>query len=62
MEEAQVMMAGVRAEFVDPKLRLLTTFRYVWGRKPWPKDDSDAKSEGIQVCGLAELSAEENSP
>lgn len=57
-----MMMAGVRAEFVDPKLRLLTTFRYVWGRKPWPKDDSDAKSEGIQVCGLAELSAEENSP
>ena len=36
MEEAQVMMAGVRAEFVDPKLRLLTTFRYVWGRTEEP--------------------------
>lgn len=33
-EEAQVLMAGVRAEFSNPKLHLLTIFHYVYGRKP----------------------------
>lgn len=35
MEEAQVLMAGVRNEFKDPKLHLLTIFHFVYGRKPF---------------------------
>ncbi|EME48302.1 hypothetical protein DOTSEDRAFT_42524 [Dothistroma septosporum NZE10] len=33
-EEAQVLMAGVRAEFNNPKIHLLTVFHYVYGRRP----------------------------
>ncbi|KXT06715.1 hypothetical protein AC578_8536 [Pseudocercospora eumusae] len=34
MDEAQVLMAGVRNEFRDPKIHLLTIFHFVYGRKP----------------------------
>lgn len=34
VEEVQVLMAGIRNEFSNPKIHLLTIFHYVYGRKP----------------------------
>ncbi|KAF1827469.1 S-adenosyl-L-methionine-dependent methyltransferase [Dissoconium aciculare CBS 342.82] len=34
VDEVRLIMAGVRAEFTDPKRRLMTKFRFVYGRRP----------------------------
>lgn len=34
VEEVQILMAGVRSEFKNPKNHLLTVFHFVYGRKP----------------------------
>ena len=34
MEEVQILMAQVRAEFRDPSLHLYAFYRFVFGRKP----------------------------
>ena len=33
-EECQVLMAGIRSEFRDPKTHLYTVFHFVYGEKP----------------------------
>ena len=33
-ERAQVLMAGVRSEFRDPKNHLYAVYHYVYGQKP----------------------------
>jgi hypothetical protein len=54
VEEVQVIMAGVRAEFSDPKLHLLTKFRFVYGRKPGAQ-----VSDEIHVSGLRNIGSHE---
>jgi hypothetical protein len=34
VDECQILLAGVRSEFRNPKNHLLTVFHFVYGRKP----------------------------
>ena len=34
MEETQVLVAGVKDDFRDPKQHLISVFRFVYGQKP----------------------------
>jgi len=33
-QETQILLAGVRSEFLDKKNHLLTIFHFIYGRKP----------------------------
>jgi hypothetical protein len=54
VEEVQVIMAGVRAELSNPKLHLMTKFRFVYGRKPGAPNADEIHISGLRNIGSHE--------